>query len=125
MGRRAPGRGVRGEDPSAARGEHPFCGPGPIAFCCPSARCARHARLGPHAVSVHLPAGLAAPARRQCRAARGEGFQNPVHAAAGWYSWMSPPSRSPRLISLWLGRGSLFVESGVSSASPRCGRSRL
>jgi hypothetical protein len=34
---------------------------------------------------------------------------------------MSPPSRSRRLISLALGRGSALVESGVSRASPRCG----
>jgi hypothetical protein len=26
------------------------------------------------------------------------GFKMPVHAAARWYSWMSPPSRSRRLI---------------------------
>ena len=47
------------------------------------------------------------------------------HAAARWYSWMSPPSRSRRLISPRLGGGSALVESGVSSASPRWGRSQL
>jgi hypothetical protein len=48
MGTRAPGRGVRGEHPSAARGEHPLQ-PGesiPYAardnrFLLPNARCAR------------------------------------------------------------------------------------
>jgi transposase len=34
------------------------------------------------------------------------GFKMSVHAAARWYSWISPPSRSRRLISPWLaGRG--------------------
>lgn len=42
------------------------------------------------------------------------GFQNAVHAAAQWYSWISPPRRSRRLISPAVGRGSVFVESGVS-----------
>jgi 2-keto-4-pentenoate hydratase len=27
-----------------------------------------------------------------------EGFQNAVHATTGWYSWISPPSRSRRWI---------------------------
>src|SRR5881392_2944643 len=30
------------------------------------------------------------------------GFKMPVHAAARWYSWISPPSRSRRLTSLLL-----------------------
>src|SRR5712691_1041842 len=34
------------------------------------------------------------------------GFKMSVHAAARWYSWISPPSRSRRLISLPLGRAS-------------------
>jgi hypothetical protein len=53
------------------------------------------------------------------------GFKMPVHAAARWYSWISPPSRSRRLISPPLGGWSAFVGSGGSSASPRWGRSRL
>jgi MFS family permease len=53
------------------------------------------------------------------------GFKMPVHAAARWYSWISPPSRSRRLISLPFGCGSAFVGSGGSSASPWWGRSRL
>jgi hypothetical protein len=47
------------------------------------------------------------------------GFKMSVHAAARWYSWISPPSRSRRLISPPLGGGSAFVESGESSASAR------
>jgi hypothetical protein len=47
------------------------------------------------------------------------GFKMSVHAAARWYSWMSPPSRSRRLISLPLGCGSAFVGSDGSSASAR------
>ncbi len=47
------------------------------------------------------------------------GFKMPVHAAARWYSWISPPSRSRRLISPPLGGWSAFVGSGGSSASPR------
>jgi putative drug exporter of the RND superfamily len=31
------------------------------------------------------------------------GFKMPVHAAARWYSWITPPSRSQRLISPPLG----------------------
>jgi hypothetical protein len=42
-----------------------------------------------------------------------------AHAAARWYSWINPPSRSQRVISPLLGRGYAFVESGESSASPR------
>jgi MFS family permease len=47
------------------------------------------------------------------------GFKMSVHAAARWYSWINPPSRSRRLISPRLGGGSAVVELGVSSASPR------
>jgi hypothetical protein len=45
------------------------------------------------------------------------GFKMPVHAAARWYSWINPPSRSRRLISPPLGGWSAFVGSGGSSAS--------
>src|SRR6266568_9067999 len=47
------------------------------------------------------------------------GFKMSVHAAARWYSWISPPSRSRRLIPPQVGGGWAFVESGESSASPR------
>src|SRR6266566_7036984 len=47
------------------------------------------------------------------------GFKMSVHAAARWYSWISPPSRSRRLMPPQVGGGWAFVESGESSASPR------
>ena len=53
------------------------------------------------------------------RAVSGEGFQKSVHAAALWYSWISPPSRSRRLIAPRLAGVSAFVASGGSNASPR------
>jgi transposase len=66
------------------------------------------------------------PTLAMCRRKRGlrdgEGFQNPVHAAAR-YSWMSPPSRSWRSIFALAGRAAVFPASGGTSASARCGRS--
>src|SRR6266516_4124742 len=47
------------------------------------------------------------------------GFKMSVHAAARWYSWISPPRRSRRLMPPQVGGGWAFVESGESSASPR------
>ena len=41
-----------------------------------------------------------------------EGFQNHVHAAARWYSWMSPPSRSWRSTVPTLGRSIAVADSG-------------
>jgi hypothetical protein len=60
---------------------------------------------------------LEPPAKEGSKTVRG--FKMPVHAAARWYSWISPPSRSRRLISPSLGGGSAFVESGERSARPR------
>ena len=51
--------------------------------------------------------------RRTCR------VRKAIHHAARAYSWISPPSRSRRLMSLPLGSGSARLESGESSASPR------
>jgi hypothetical protein len=51
--------------------------------------------------------------------ADGEGFQNHVHAAARWYSWMSPPSRSWRSTVPTVGRSIAVADSGGCSASAR------
>jgi transposase len=51
------------------------------------------------------------------------GSKMPVHAAARWYSWMSPPSRSRRLISS--PEVVAVAGAGGSSASPGWGRSPL
>src|SRR6266545_1940321 len=49
------------------------------------------------------------------------GFKMPVHAAARWYSWISPPSRSRRSISPAMCGLAVSTGSGESSASARCG----
>jgi hypothetical protein len=43
---------------------------------------------------------------------RVRGFKMSVHAAARWYSWINPPSRSRRLIPPRLGGGSAVVGVG-------------
>jgi Tol biopolymer transport system component len=53
------------------------------------------------------------------------GFKMRFHAAAWWYSWMSPPSRSRRWISLAFGGLAALAGVGGSRASALCGRSRL
>ena len=66
------------------------------------------------------------PADRALLAAAAlKGFKMAVHAAARWYSWMSPPSRSRRSIFSTVDEAAVSAGSGVSSASPRCGRARL
>src|SRR5207253_3132145 len=60
---------------------------------------------------------------RPCDAApRPEGCQNPVraHAAAVWYSWIRPPSRSRRESVNARGGGGGCSGSGGWSASARC-----
>ena len=83
------------------------------------------------------PLGLAAPPRRAPAVVReGGGAPRPrrrsarrvrkcVHAARRWYSWRSPPSRSPRCTLLgWPSPTTLRSAggSGGSSLSARCGR---
>lgn len=58
----------------------------------------------------------------RCRGLRG--FKMLVHAAER-YSWMSPPSRFRRSTVSTVGGSVASLGTGVSSASPRCGRSRL
>src|SRR5262249_32787523 len=63
--------------------------------------------------------------RSQVRSLPVMGFKMSVHAAARWYSWMSPPGRSRRSIFPVFCCWAAVAGSGGCSASPRCGRSRL
>jgi len=71
---------------------------------------------------------LADPSRRVGTLHRPRGGQKPRfdHAAAPWYSWTSPPSRSRRRTSRGsTGIGSPAATSGGARPRARCGRCRL
>jgi hypothetical protein len=55
------------------------------------------------------------------RGVKGANSRVMPHAAARWYSWMRPPSRSRRRISLTVDLAAGVSGSGVPRPSPRCG----
>jgi hypothetical protein len=75
---------------------------------------AKTARFGPIGMEQLWNRGGATGGKRSA-GQKPEGFQNHVHAAARWYSWMSPPSRSWRF---WRRRGQRALDLLVPVAAP-------